>query len=128
MALDWKYTSEVFYNFAVSLGAIGGGIFAGTKVIVEFILTRQRGSYKNKFKKLYPRESIGVIFKVVDTDKAPGKLYLIDLKKKERYWIQSSNTLLDLNLFWDDAKRISEAEFEKYKEGPAILTSGTPGS
>lgn len=124
----WTAISEIFRNFAIGLGALGGGLFVGLKFVVEFILSIKKISYKAKFHKLYPREKLNDVFKIVDTERGLGKLYLVDLKKKEKYWIQSATTLLDLNFFWDDAKRISQEEFDSYREGPAILTSGEPGT
>jgi len=124
---DWKTVSEIFNNIAIALAAISGGIWAGLKAFIEFVSSRRKSSYKNEMRKRYPREKLNETFKIVDHEKSPGKLYLIDLKKKEKYWIQSGPTLLDIGFFWDDAQRISEEEFHKYKEGPGILTVGTPG-
>jgi hypothetical protein len=125
---DWKIRSEIFYNFAVGIGAIGGGFFAIVKAIIDWLVEKRKSSIKNEFKKLYPRKDLNITFQVVDTEKLPGKLYILDLKNKEKHWIQSSQTLLDLGLFWDDSRRISLDEFSKYKEGSAILTEGKPGS
>lgn len=125
---NWKVISEIFNNVAIGLAAIGGGFWAIIKGISEFVSTKKKNSYRDSFKKLYPREKLNKTFKIVDNGKAPGKLYIIDLEKKEKYWIQSGPTLLDLGFFWDDAVRISEDEFSKYEEGPGILTVGTPGS
>ena len=125
---DWKTISEIFNNFAIGAAAIAGGFWAGIKASIEYITSRKKSLYKDEIKKRYPREKLNKTFKIVDHEKAPGKLYLVDLKKKEKYWIQSAPTLLDLGFFWDDAQRISEAEFNKYQEGTGILTLGSPGS
>ena len=34
---DWKTLSEIFYNFALGLAAISGGIFIGIKSIAQLI-------------------------------------------------------------------------------------------
>lgn len=124
---DWKLRSEIFYNFAVGLGAIGGGIFIAMKGIIAFLKKKAQGLPIRKIKKKYPREKMNRTFKLVDTEKVPGKVYLLDLKDGKRYWIQSGPTFLDLNFFWDDFVRIEQTEFDKYKEGTPILTSGDPG-
>lgn len=125
---SWKTLSEIFNNFAIGLAAMAGILWGIIKGITEFVKMRKKNSFKDNIRKMYPRERINKIFKIIDHEKAPGKLYLLDLNKKEKYWIQSGTTLLDLGFFWDDANRISEKEFESYKEGPGILTVGTPGS
>jgi len=125
---SWKTFSEIFNNITIGFAAIAGILWGIIKGISEFIKSKKKKSYRDSIKKLYPRERINEIYKIVDHEKAPGKLYLVDLNKKEKYWIQSGPTLLDLGFFWDDARRISEKEFESYKEGPGILTVGTPGS
>lgn len=125
---DWKTVSEIFNNFAIGLAAITGGIWAGIKAGIEFVSSKKRSSYKDDIKKRYPKEKLNKTFKIVDYANAPGKLYLVDLEKREKYWIQSASTLLDIGFFWDDAQRITVEEFNKYKEGPAILTVGVPGT
>ena len=85
-------------------------------------------SYKNRLKKQYPREKLNKTYKLVDTDKAPGKIYLINLKNNEIYWIASSSTFNDLNFSWDDVERISIEEFKSYKERNRILIKGSAGS
>lgn len=125
---DLKTISEIFNNFAIGSAAIAGGIWAGLKAFIEFATSKKKSSYGDEIKKRYPREKLNKTFKIADHAKAPGKLYLVDLKKKEKYWIQSAPTLLDIGFFWDDAQRIPEEEFNKYKEGPGILTLGSPGS
>ena len=122
-----KDISEIFYNFAVGIGTLSG-VFAAYKLIQEWFISKSKQKMIDRLKKLYPRSELNISFLVADTARAPGKIYLIDIKKRQKYWIQSSSTYLDLGLFWDDFKRISEDEFDSYKEGVSILTSGAPGS
>lgn len=122
-----KLFSEIFYNFLAGIGTFFAG-FAGLIGLLQLIKYSKRESYKNRLRKQYPKEKLNILFKLVDTDKAPGKIYLVNLRKKEKYWIASASTLTDLNFFWDEVKRIQQEEFNNYKEGEKLLTSGTPGS
>ena len=125
--MDWKLTSEIFYNFAIGLGAIGGGVFVGAKGMVEFWKSRNIQVSISKIKKRYPRSELNKSFRLVDTEEAPGRVYLLDTKTRKRHWIQSGATLLDLDFYWSDFKRIATDEFNKFDEETPILTRGEPG-
>ena len=127
-AASLKTASEIFNNFTVGLSACVAvflGIFSIFKLIPDYLKNQKKKNVVETLRNHFPREKLNKTFKLVDTERAQGKIYLIE--KDVRYWIQSSPTFLELNFFWDDVKRITVKEFETYKEGPGILTSGTPG-
>ena len=116
--------SSIFNNFAVGIAAILGGSWAGLKAVIEFIESQRRSAYKNEMKKRFPRTALNKQFKIVDHPKAPGKFYVIDLQKKERYCIQTNETLMDLGFSWKDTEHMTTEEFHHFTEGPGILTVG----
>ena len=119
--------SQIFYNFAVGFGAIVGSL-AGIKLIFDYLSQKKKREYVNEIKKLYPPRKLDLTFKIVHSPKLKGKLYLLDFLSKNRYWIQSSQTLTDLGFFWDSAGEITQEEFDKYMECCPLLTIGEPGT
>jgi len=122
---NWLNGSQIFFNLAVG---ISSGVFVGLKTVSKFINDNKQKRVEIDARKDFPREKLNTRFLLVDTAEAPGKIYLIDKDKKTRHWIASASTMQDLNYHWSDVNRISKAEFDKYKEGAAILTSGVPGT
>jgi hypothetical protein len=107
--------SQIFVNFALGISAlIGLSIFRGKTA-------------EQKYHSRYPVEKINETFKLVDTEEAPDKIYLVDLKDKSKRWIKSSKTFLDLGFYWDQVVRITKKEFGSYTEKPGIFISGIPG-
>lgn len=118
-------TSQIFFNWAVG---IASGAFVIAKAIANGFRFIKNRSIETDFKKKYPRDDLGKTFRLVDTEEAPGKIYLLDTKSKKRHWISSASTMRDLNYHWTDVERIPKSDFDKYKEGAGILTSGIQGT
>jgi hypothetical protein len=123
--MDAKYIAELFNLWAIGIGALFAGT-AGAFLIwdrlEEIWLRRKIRNYRLKF----PRVNLNKTFKLVDTDTAKGYIYLIDLEKRKKYWIQSAPTYLEMNFHWKDFQTINSTEFESYSEGEPILLRGDP--
>jgi hypothetical protein len=118
-------TSQIFFNFAVGTAS---GVFVIFNTGSKLWSSHKQKSIEVDVKKKYPRDKMNTLFQLIDTEKAPGKIYLIDLESKRRHWISSSSTMNDLGFHWSDVIRISDTDFNKYEEGTAILTSGVQGT
>jgi hypothetical protein len=119
--------SQIFNNLAIGVGALVGsvGVF---KIMSDYVSLRKKQRAIQKYQRLYPREKIDKDFKIVNSPITRGKFYILNCNTLKRHWIESSQTFLELDFFWDDTKEITEDEFNEYSEGPGILTSGVPGS
>jgi hypothetical protein len=122
---NWLNGSTIFFNIAVGVST---GAFVIIKTSADIIGDHNKRRVKKSIRKEFPRAKLGNGFLLVDTDEVPGKIYLIDIGQDTRRWIASSSTMQDLDFQWSDVQRISNDEFNKYKEGAAIFTSGVRGS
>ena len=116
--------SQAYFNIAVGTAT---GSFVIAKGITGYINHRKAKTLLSQFKKRYPRKKINKTFQLVDTERTPGKIYLLDFKNKKRLWISSSSTFNDLDFHTTDVDRIELIKFDKYKEGAAIWTRGVKG-
>ncbi len=123
------YISKIFYNFAVEVGAIMGGI-VGLKLISEYFSSKKTAAIIENYKKQYPKEKLNIDFRLFYSPYlgTMGKVYLCDDKTKIKHWIASAQTLTDLGFFWDDVGHPPSIEkFGKYQEGNEIFTGGKKG-
>lgn len=123
--MSWLNVSQIYFNFTVGTAS---GVFVIVNTVSKYITNKIQRSIENDIKAKYPRQKLNIDFKLIDTEDAPGKIYLIDLVTRERFWIASASTFRDLDYHWSDVQRIQKNEFNKYDEGPAILTRGIPGT
>jgi hypothetical protein len=122
-----KDASEIFYNFAVGIGALGG-LFAVYKLFDEWRNEKVKREKIEQLRKIYPASELGHGYKIADSVEDRGVIYIIDLRNSKKHWIQSSSTFVDLGFDWRKVEHITADEFRVYHEGDPILTSGTPGS
>ncbi len=123
--MGWLNVSQIYFNFMVGTAS---GAFVIAKGVSNYLSSRRQRGLETDIKTKYPREKLNIDFKIVDTEDAPGKIYLIDFGSKKRHWISSASTFRDLDYHWSDVERIKKDEFNKYSEGQAILTRGIPGT
>ncbi len=116
---SWKMVSEIFLNFVLGISSLVG-VVVGAPALLKMIKV-------NRLRRQYPVDKLGIDFKLVDTDKAPGKIYLIEIHTRAKRWIESSGTFLDLRFYWDKVERISQEEFDSYEQRDGILTTGKRG-
>ena len=116
---EWRYISEIYSNIAIGTATVIG-IVVGYPVLRRWLRVR-------RIRKLYPLSRLGVDFKLADGDKSPGKIYIVDIKRKSRKWIESLSTFHDLNFYSDKVEHMSQNELDDYREEPGILTSGKRG-
>lgn len=114
--------SQIAANIILSIGAIVGIYFGAGELRARRKISR--------LKKKFPLSQIGQDYKLVDTPGAPGKIYIVELRSKKRYWVQNSSTFADLGFIGHTVTRMPQKELNSYKESdkPRILTRGVSGT
>ncbi len=122
-----KEFSEIFSNFAVGLGALGAAS-TGIKIVYDWLIDKSNQKKLIRFREIYPPQELGKGYRIADSVALPGKIYIIDLRTRQKRWIQSSSTFIDLGFNWGAIEHMSVNEFDSYVEIKPILTSGKPWS
>ena len=111
-----KRVGEALLPFALGLGALLSGT-AGF-VYLEGWLGKQKKTVN--WKKKFPIDKLDIDFKVVQSERLPGTIYIHDLKNSTKHWIVNPETLRALELSYDDVNTLTVAQFEKLSRGDNI--------
>jgi len=116
-----KKASEIFQSFGIGIGALFGGL-AGLTAFIDWLDKRKRREgYIKELRNKYPRSLLNKEFRLIQKQSMQGWLFLLDDKKKIKFWIKDSQALKDLNYSFADAIVISDEEFDDYPQGDAIV-------
>jgi hypothetical protein len=118
-----KLISEIFYNTALGVAALLMG-YGALGVIRDYREKQHLSKKINSLKRMYRRDKMGRErdFVLMSKPNYPGVIYLIDLKKEKKYWIQSEATLSDMGMNMTDAENPDEILYEKFSDGEPIFT------
>lgn len=123
--IDWFYWTSVFQNIFVGLGSIAAIIFGWIQVLpIVKAFKKENADY---WMKKYPKRNFGGTFKLIESSKRKGKIYLLDLKTNTKHHIASQPTRYDINMDDLEVETIGKEDFDKIEEGERILTKGKPG-
>ena len=109
----------------VGLGALAAIIFGWIQVRPILQAAKKRNA--DYWMKKYPKQNFGKTFKLIESLKRKGKIYLLDLETGKKHHIASQPTRYDINMDDLEVKTLDKVKFEKIPEGERILTQGKPG-
>lgn len=125
--------ANAFYKFMLGIGALITAI-AGFEAIEGWInkekskderiakKERQRELDIKRWKELYPPENYLKTYRVIQSDEAPGVLYVQDLPKGPKHWIANPETLRDIDMDYSQAETVSRDKFRKIPSAGNINT------
>lgn len=116
--------SDNFNKIAIGIAALVTAYFGGSYFRDE--LYRKRAI--NTFRRVYPQEQHGHTFKLIESLKTPGAVFLLDLKTKRKHHIWNMKTMYDLG--WQEflpAESMNDSKFQEITTGNPIRTRGELG-
>lgn len=120
---EFSTLTESFNRMAVGLSALAAVIFGPTLVSRELEKDRKIKEYLNR----YPHDKFGEDWKIIESEKHMGVIYLFDKKIKTKHHILNMKTVYDLGWHIYPRKTIKDGTFQSYKVGDRIRTQGEAG-
>lgn len=115
--------TESFNRIAVGLSALTAVIFGPTLVSREIEKDRKIKEYLKRF----PHNKFSEAWEIIDSEKFPGAIYVLDKKVKTKHHILNMKTVYDLGWHIYPRKTIENSLFQQYKVGDTIRTQGEAG-
>lgn len=115
--------TESFNRIAVGLSALAAVIFTPTLVSRELEKDRKIKEYLKRF----PHDEFGISWKIIESERYPGAIYVLNINKKIKYHILNMKTVYDLGWHIYPRKTIKDAIFQSYRVGDRIRTQGEAG-
>lgn len=118
-----KAASDNFNKIAIGIAAIITGYFGSSYFREELSRKRSIEFYRKK----YPPENYKITYRIIESERNPGAIYLHDLESTFRHHIWNMKTVFDLGWQTYDRERLTHEEFMSYIDGPPIRTRGDLG-
>ncbi len=115
--------TESFNRIAVGLSALAAVIFGPTLISREIEKDRKIKEYSKR----YPHDKFNTDWEIIESEKFPGAIYLLDKKVQTKHHILNMKTVYDLGWHIYPRKTIENSSFQSYKVGDRIRTQGEAG-
>ena len=115
--------ADNFNKISIGLAAIIGAYFGSSYFRDELARKRSVKYYREK----YPINEYGRKFRIIESENAPGAIYLHDLVTLHKHHIWNMKTVYDLGWQVFKRERLSEDEFHSVLIGDPIRTTGELG-
>lgn len=115
--------TESFNRIAVGLSALAAVIFGPTLVSREIEKDRKIKEYLKRF----PHDKFSKDWEIIESEKLPGAIYILDKKVQTKHHILNMKTVYDLGWHIYPRKTIKDSSFQSYKVGDRIRTQGEAG-
>lgn len=115
--------TENFNRIAVGLSALAAVIFGAPLISREIEKERRIKEYLKRF----PHEEFSKDWEIIESEKLPGAIYVLDKKYQIKHHILNMKTVYDLGWHIYPRKTIKDGLFQSYKVGDRIRTQGEVG-
>ncbi|KKQ95653.1 MAG: hypothetical protein UV74_C0013G0244 [Candidatus Woesebacteria bacterium GW2011_GWB1_43_14] len=115
--------ADNFNKISIGLAAIIGAYFGSSYFRDELARKRSIKYYREK----YPINEYGNKFRIIESENAPGAIYLHDLVTLHKHHIWNMKTVYDLGWQVFKRERLPEDEFHSILIGDPIRTTGELG-
>lgn len=112
-----------FYKVALGIAALTTSYF-GSSFFTEEL---RRSQSIKKWTKTFPPESYQKTYRIIESDKHPGAIYLEDIIANKKHHIWNMLTVYDLGWQQYPREQIKDSKFIKIPNGEAIRTRGELG-
>src|SRR3989344_4097689 len=119
----FKVLTESFNKIAIGFSALTAVIFGPTIVVKEIEKDRKIKEYLKRF----PHDKFSTDWEIIESDKYPGAIYVLDKKNKIKHHILNMKTVYNLGWHIYSRKTLKNSEFLSFKIGDRIRTQGEAG-
>ncbi|MEX0616266.1 MAG: hypothetical protein WD231_00465 [Candidatus Woykebacteria bacterium] len=120
---DWAIISDIFNKVAIGIAALITAYFGSAYFIEELSRKRSIEYYRKK----YPPEKYKKTFKIIESEKDRGAIFLLDLESLHKHHIWNMKTVYDLGWQLYEREALPKEKFLSYLLGDPIRTRGDLG-